>query len=162
MQGPATSLAYEPAEANVMGRPPRDITTERLVSFPLLTYSYIIVGLSESIICFGAYLWVFNNAGVKSKDIFLLDPKENLWLSRAENGDGNVAMSGDNTFTPEEQERIVREVTLLESFLPPLFHLSFSTQRNKLHECLHQSVLSTPTCSNRCALCRLTQHGTSR
>lgn len=93
-----------------MARPPRDISTERLVSFPLLCYSYLIVGLTQSIICFGAYLWVFNNRGVESKDIFLLDPKDNLWLSSAENGDQKVAMSGGKEFDAEAQELIVRQV----------------------------------------------------
>ena len=91
-----------------MARPPRDINTERLVSFPLLTYSYIIMGITESLVCFGAYLWVFNDAGVESKDIFLLDPKDDLWLTRE---DGQMdAMSGGNTFTAEQQETIVRQV----------------------------------------------------
>lgn len=117
MQGPATSLAYEPAEANVMARPPRDITTERLVSFPLLCYSYLIIGVTESLICFGAYLWVFNDAGVQSRGIFLLDPRKNTWLSRAEYGDGldvcddgEDICSDDNKFTAEAQEELVRQV----------------------------------------------------
>jgi sodium/potassium-transporting ATPase subunit alpha len=43
-QGPAISLAYEPAEALVMERPPRDLTRDRLVNGPLLRYSYLIAG----------------------------------------------------------------------------------------------------------------------
>lgn len=44
-QGPAISLAYEPAEANVMDRSPRDNATDRLVDGPLLRYSYLIYGI---------------------------------------------------------------------------------------------------------------------
>jgi sodium/potassium-transporting ATPase subunit alpha len=43
-QGPAISLAYEPAEANVMDRPPRDTARDRLISASLLRYSYLIAG----------------------------------------------------------------------------------------------------------------------
>lgn len=44
-QGPAISLAYEPAEALVMERPPRDLTRDRLINGPLLRYSYLIAGI---------------------------------------------------------------------------------------------------------------------
>lgn len=44
-QGPAISLAYEPAEANVMDRPPRESSKDRLVDGPLLRYSYLIYGI---------------------------------------------------------------------------------------------------------------------
>lgn len=115
MQGPATSLAYEPAEANVMARPPRDISVERLVSLPLLTYSYIIVGLAESLCCMGAYLWVFSHRGVQLSDIFLLDPRDEQWFSDADRIDITKGPAADQAagaggFSPEDQERIVREV----------------------------------------------------
>lgn len=44
-QGPAISLAYEPAEALVMDRPPRDLTRDRLINGPLLRYAYLIAGV---------------------------------------------------------------------------------------------------------------------
>lgn len=44
-QGPAISLAYEPAEALVMERPPRDLTRDRLINGPLLRYAYLIAGV---------------------------------------------------------------------------------------------------------------------
>lgn len=44
-QGPAISLAYEPAEARVMDRPPRDNAKDRLVDGSLLRYSYLVYGL---------------------------------------------------------------------------------------------------------------------
>lgn len=110
MQLPAQSLAWEPAEANVMARPPRDIETERLVSFPLLTHAYLIVGGAQSLFAFLGWIWVYDYHGVKISDIFLLDPRDNLWLSRSENGDGEIAMSNGNTYTAEQQEDIVRQV----------------------------------------------------
>ena len=39
--GPAVSFAWEPAEANVMERPPRNRQTDRLVRPALLAYAYL-------------------------------------------------------------------------------------------------------------------------
>ncbi len=47
--GPAISLAYEPAEADIMQRPPRNSVTDRLVSRNMLIYSYLIIGVFESV-----------------------------------------------------------------------------------------------------------------
>jgi hypothetical protein len=47
-QGPAISLAYEPAEANVMERPPRDTHEDRLISASLLRYSYLVAGEQQA------------------------------------------------------------------------------------------------------------------
>ena len=88
------------------GPPPRNIATDRLVSLPLLIYSYIIMGLAESLCCLGAYLWVFTIRGVDHADIFLVDPKKNIWDSRAERNE-NIAPGG---FNESQQANIVRQV----------------------------------------------------
>jgi Cation transporting ATPase, C-terminus len=105
VQGPATSLAYEPAEANVMDRPPRNIATDRLVSLPLLVYAYLIMGVTESLCCLGAYLWVFTVRGVDHSDIFLLNPKDSTWNSQADRNDQPA-----HGFSPDQQADIVRQV----------------------------------------------------
>lgn len=97
-----------------MARPPRDIETERLVSFPLLCHAYLIVGGAQSLCCFLGWIWVYSHAGVKISDIFLLNPRESLWLSRSENNtEMNDAISNGTTFSPERQEEIVRQVRRL-------------------------------------------------
>jgi hypothetical protein len=112
VQGPATSLAYEPAEASVMSRPPRDISVERLVSVPLLAYAYIIVGVAESLCCFGAYLWTFRDAGVPIRDIFLIrNPEKGAWSSQQARIKDDFHASNGNVFEPWEQELIVRQVS---------------------------------------------------
>jgi hypothetical protein len=99
-----------------MARPPRDISVERLVSLPLLTYAYIIVGMAESIICFGAYLWVFTNAGVPAKVIFLIKPEDETWTSRADLSTVDEELRkrsiDGKDFTAEDQEMLVRQVCL--------------------------------------------------
>jgi hypothetical protein len=107
VQGPATSLAFEPAEANVMDRPPRDLATERLVSVPLLVYSYISMGIPQSLCCMGAYLWVFTKHGIKVKDIFMINPKDDTqWTYTAsDNCDDCVP-----NFNGAQQADILRQV----------------------------------------------------
>ena len=110
VQGPATSLAYEPAESNVMSRPPRNIDRERLVSRALLLYSYFFIGLfGEALCCMGAYLWVYSYHNVPHSAIF-----------RPENGDSDAWQvdpernepldTGGRTYSPDFQAQVTREV----------------------------------------------------
>jgi sodium/potassium-transporting ATPase subunit alpha len=63
---PAVSFAWEPAESNVMLRPPRDRGRDRLVRPSLLAYAYLQAGVLETLVCLGAYAWVFAANGVRS------------------------------------------------------------------------------------------------
>ncbi len=63
---PAVSFAWEPAESNVMVRPPRERATERLVRPSLLVYAYLLAGVWEALVCLCAYGWVFAANGVSS------------------------------------------------------------------------------------------------
>ena len=88
-----------------MERPPRNIATDRLVSMPLLIYAYLIMGLAESLVCFGAYMWTFHVRGVPYNTIFLTDPDDGVWGTLPENIDVS-----DAGFTPDQQAEIVRQV----------------------------------------------------
>jgi hypothetical protein len=46
------SLAYEAAESDIMLVPPRNPKKDRLVTFPLMFYSYFQAGLIETGICY--------------------------------------------------------------------------------------------------------------
>jgi len=63
---PAVSFAWEPAESNVMVRRPRDRRRDQLVRPSLLLYAYLQAGLLETLVCLGAYTWVFVANGVRS------------------------------------------------------------------------------------------------
>jgi len=63
-QCPAISLSYEPAESEIMLRPPRNMKLERLVDGRLLRYSYAIVGLAITAFCLLSYFTVFASYGV--------------------------------------------------------------------------------------------------
>ena len=108
-QGPANSLAFEPPENKLMERPPRDIKTQRLVSFALISYAYLIIGSAESIVCIGAYLWTFKKNGVPASEIFLLNPEDNTWMIHPDDVKQDVTIDG-KVFSAEMQSDIVRQV----------------------------------------------------
>jgi len=57
--GPAIYLAYEKQEEDIMKHPPKDSKKERLVSFRVLCYSYLIMGNFQAIVCMLNYFRVF-------------------------------------------------------------------------------------------------------
>lgn len=80
-QGPAISLAYEKAEADVMSRPPRDIQKDRLISGTVLRYSYLIAGIWEAWICMVAYFSVFLWYDIPISMVF--DSSDTYWKDGA-------------------------------------------------------------------------------
>ena len=62
---PAISLAYEPKEADIMDRPPRNPAIERLVSRRLISFSYFQIGLLQTAAGFLAFMAVLNDYGYK-------------------------------------------------------------------------------------------------
>ncbi|PSC70763.1 sodium potassium-transporting ATPase subunit alpha-1 [Micractinium conductrix] len=60
---PAISLAYEPKEADIMDRPPRNPKVERLVSRRLISFSYFQVGIMQTCAGFLAFMAVLNDYG---------------------------------------------------------------------------------------------------
>lgn len=60
---PAISLAYEPKEADIMERPPRNARTDRLVDKRLVSHAYLLMGVLQTFAGFLAYLTVLNDYG---------------------------------------------------------------------------------------------------
>eukprot|EP01138_Halocafeteria_seosinensis_P006243 gb/GECG01006384.1/.p1 GENE.gb/GECG01006384.1/~~gb/GECG01006384.1/.p1 ORF type:complete len:1125 (+),score=117.90 gb/GECG01006384.1/:1-3375(+) len=122
---PAMSLAYESAEDNIMDRPPRDMGKDRLVNRPMLVYSYAVVGLLESIICFLAYLFVFIDNGVNLSDLPFSSGDH--WED-----DSEVFVSDGKVFDSDDQIRIVEEARAawyINLILCQLFHIWFVRSR---------------------------------
>ncbi|KAL9657714.1 hypothetical protein ABK040_005067 [Willaertia magna] len=65
----AVSLAYETAESDIMRIPPRK-RTDPLVGFRLLNYSYLLIGMIETMACFNNYLFAFAYYGVPPRYIW--------------------------------------------------------------------------------------------
>lgn len=59
----AISLAYESAEANIMLRPPRS-KDDTMVSFSLLSFSYLQMGVLSTLACFFSYFVTMNHFGI--------------------------------------------------------------------------------------------------
>jgi len=87
-QGPAISLAYEPAEENVMARPPRDLARDRLISGALLRHAYLVVGVAEALCCMLSFFAVFWWRGVPISSVF--DSAPTYW--RADAGSPPLAL----------------------------------------------------------------------
>lgn len=61
---PSISLAYEKPESNIMNRPPRNTKRDKMASYQILVYAYILVGVPEVLVCFIAYFLVYINHGI--------------------------------------------------------------------------------------------------
>ena len=146
-----------------MARPPRNIEVERLVSFPLLVYSYIVMGLAESVICMGAYLWVFTENNVDHSDIFLIDPDDEIWTTDEDENNPITNDAGEILFSGEDQARIVREVCpSLPSTLAvhPLSMLVASDSFSSIGRHFHDGIQRLRVADTD-RVCRRMLHGTS-
>jgi sodium/potassium-transporting ATPase subunit alpha len=68
--GPAISLSYEAMESDIMKRTPRNVKKDRLVTRPLLIYSYLMMGLFESGAGLFAFFWTFWDYGYSPSNLF--------------------------------------------------------------------------------------------
>ncbi len=68
-QLPAASLTWEAPEASLMLMPPRDVRSEHMVDFPLVLYSYVFIGLIESLLCVGAFFLAMSQQGFPISDM---------------------------------------------------------------------------------------------
>lgn len=67
-----------------MKRPPRNLKTDRLLSFQLFMYSYIVWGLAEAVAGFIAYILLFNYWDLSLSDIYDTT-SQNYWLITGSN-----------------------------------------------------------------------------
>lgn len=86
---PAISLAYENAELDLMKRKPRNSKKDRLVNRRLVSFSYLQIGIMQSLAGFFTYLVVMNDFGLSPNVLPFLDrqsyisspqPEDRRWL----------------------------------------------------------------------------------
>jgi len=77
---PAISLAHEGKEADIMQRPPRDPERDNLVTWRLISFSYLQIGILQAIAGFYAYFCVLFEFGIEPKHMFGMDTN-NLFVS---------------------------------------------------------------------------------
>jgi sodium/potassium-transporting ATPase subunit alpha len=104
-QGPSVSFAYERAEDSIMLRPPRKMGVDRLVSYQIIFYSYVVAGLGSSLVCLFSFLMVYVRAGV---------PLSSVWMANmngAFTNDDSAASftAGGKTFDVAAQNAIYFE-----------------------------------------------------
>lgn len=82
---PAISLAYEQAESDIMRRPPRNSSVDRLVNRRLISFSYFQIGVIQALAGFYCYLVVLGDYGLTANVLPLLD--ERAYLASASSDD---------------------------------------------------------------------------
>lgn len=104
---PTISLAYEPAETDIMRKPPRKHNS-RLVTKSLLFYAYVAAGLIMAIGCFVAYAWVFWMHGISITDLPFTSTTHWQEVTSKTNMSSTFCSNG-HCFDPIMQEQIQRE-----------------------------------------------------
>eukprot|EP00020_Sapocribrum_chincoteaguense_P001214 CAMPEP_0170741412 /NCGR_PEP_ID=MMETSP0437-20130122/6204_1 /TAXON_ID=0 /ORGANISM="Sexangularia sp." /LENGTH=1136 /DNA_ID=CAMNT_0011079979 /DNA_START=126 /DNA_END=3536 /DNA_ORIENTATION=- len=61
---PAISLAWEEAESDIMRRPPRNAKTDKLVTYRLLSFSYLQIGILQALAGFFVFFTVLADHGI--------------------------------------------------------------------------------------------------
>lgn len=85
---PAISFAYEIAEQDIMKQPPRDRKNDKLVTWTLISWSYLQIGLIQAIAAFTAYFFVFHRHGFSASSL-LSDRQGIEWSDSDEDDDNN-------------------------------------------------------------------------
>ncbi|EJD74746.1 cation transporting ATPase [Loa loa] len=122
---PSISLAYQSPVSDIMRIPPRHCN-DRLVSRPLLIYSYAFIGTIITVGCIVSFLFVYRYHNIELID--LLFTADNYWCREAE----NFTINGGNVLTASEQMYIkgqaaaAWQITLVVS---QVFHLYMCTTR---------------------------------
>jgi sodium/potassium-transporting ATPase subunit alpha len=123
---PAISLAYEEPESAIMMRPPRSTKTDRMVTGPLIFYSYCVAGVVESVASFLAFFCVFWSHGIDLSD--LMAPVGTVyWISGAPD-----FVSRGNTFSSSDQVSILsvgNAACYANIVLCQIFHIWFCRTR---------------------------------
>ena len=102
---PATSLAFELPENNIMKVPPRNVKTDRLTSVPLLIHAYFVSGTIITAGCFLAYFQTFAFYGVSAKDLFT---NNNLYFPSADGkSDFHTSDGTGRIHSPDDQNHIL-------------------------------------------------------
>jgi len=96
--GPAISLAYEKAEDDVMGRPPRNSKVDRMVSGKIVAY-FLGTGVIECLIGFLAFFLVLDYYGIPASAIPFTDK---YWTSTSD-----PLCMGSTCYTADQQTTIL-------------------------------------------------------
>lgn len=122
---PAISLSYEEGEPDVMDRPPRNIRTDRLVTFNVISYCYFQAGFFECLMCFIGYLLVFIRHGIPASALW--DSADNYFIPGA-----RPLVIGNRVYLASEQMEILAEAQstyFMVLVMSQFFHIWFCRTR---------------------------------
>ena len=102
---PATSLAFESPESNIMSVPPRNVSTDKLTSLPLLFYAYFQAGLIITVGCLITYFLTFEHVGISTAELSGLG----IHFFNSDSTSNYHSLAG-HTFTPTEQMQVLHIV----------------------------------------------------
>ena len=103
---PATSLAFEKPEANIMNVKPRNVKADKLTNFTLLFYAYVVTGFGITGGCYFTFFRIFSGYGISGSDLF----SQNKRCFPSFDGRDYIAPSSGNTFTADQQLDILHQV----------------------------------------------------
>jgi len=76
---PAISFAYENPESDIMKQPPRDRHVDKLVTWQLISFSYLQIGVIQAFASYTAFFFVFETVGNFSSKSLLDDKQGFVW-----------------------------------------------------------------------------------
>jgi sodium/potassium-transporting ATPase subunit alpha len=100
---PAVSLAFEPAEDDVLRRPPRNIRTESLVSWNLLSYGYLQIGVIHTLFSLLSFWLVMNSYGFTPSSLTFT--ATDFWSDTAD----SITASSGEVYNSSAQMQILSE-----------------------------------------------------
>jgi sodium/potassium-transporting ATPase subunit alpha len=92
---PAISFAYETSESDIMKQKPRNVNVDKLVTWQLISWSYLQIGIIQAMAAFTTLFFVLNKLGYTTS--FILDSKPGFDWSNPDcdpNGTGSSTVSG--------------------------------------------------------------------
>lgn len=93
---PAISFAYETSEQDIMKQPPRDRSVDKLVTWQLISFSYLQIGMIQAIAAFAAFFFVFDRVGNFSSSSLLNGKYGATWTDNEDDDDNNLKCSIKN------------------------------------------------------------------
>jgi len=109
---PAISFAYETPELDIMKQPPRDRKVDKLVTWQLISFSYLQIGMIQAVAAFVAFFYVFDRHGFSSSSL-LADRQGIVWSDNDDDDDNNLNCNfknddGDCVYF-DERKRILEQ-----------------------------------------------------
>jgi sodium/potassium-transporting ATPase subunit alpha len=93
---PAISFAYETAEQDIMKQPPRDRSVDKLVTWQLISFSYLQIGMIQAVAAYAAFFFVFERKGDLSSSTLFSEKYGVVFTEDTNDDDDNLNCSVKN------------------------------------------------------------------